>query len=89
MKKLKRTAALWIAVMLCMAMSLTAFADGETTAVSPANDRNTETDGSITVNSPVPGQTYTLYRIFKADVGQNDAITYNNGGQPLADNVYF
>ena len=84
MKKLKSAAALWIAVMLCMVMSLTAFAE-----VSPANDRNTETDGSITVNSPAPGQTYTLYRIFKADMGQNNAITYNNGGLPLADNAYF
>ena len=85
--------ALLTAFMLCAAMSLTALAEGETDlpggTIAAATDRITETDGSITVNAPAPGQKYTLYRIFKADMGQNDAITYNNDGNALADNAYF
>ena len=70
---------------MMIAMSATVFAAG----VTPQADRKAETDGSITVSGTVAGQTYKLYRIFKADMGQGDAITYNTDGNALADNAYF
>ena len=71
-------------VMVLGMSTMTAFA-----AVTPATNRTRETDSSVTVSNPSSGQTYTLYRIFYADMGANDAITYNTNGAALADNNYF
>lgn len=88
MKKAKKLMAVVLALMVALTMGIAtmgvAFAD-----VTPQSDRTTETDGSITVSGTVAGQTYTLFRIFKADMGQGDAITYNTDGAALADNAYF
>ena len=87
MKKMKKMMALALAMVMTLAMGITVFAD-----VTPQSDRTKETDGSIEVTNTVAGQTYTLYRIFKADMydpANSDAITYNTDGDALADNAYF
>ncbi|MBQ9027921.1 MAG: SpaH/EbpB family LPXTG-anchored major pilin [Lachnospiraceae bacterium] len=86
MKRTRRMLALVLAFVLCMAMGTTALA---TQTVTPAKDRTKETDGSISVSDPVQGQTYTLYILFKADMGQGDAITYTANGIDLTGNKWF
>lgn len=86
MKRTRKILALVLALVMCMAMSMSAFA---TQTVTPAEDRTKETDGSISVSNPVEGQTYTLYLLFKADMGQSDAITYTANGIDLTDNEWF
>ena len=73
-------------MVMVLAMGVTVFAD-----VTPQSDRTKETDGSIEVTNTIAGQTYTLYRIFKADMygGDSTAITYNTDGAALAENAYF
>ena len=83
MKKFNKILALALAVVLVLALSATVL------AVDPATDRTTETDGSVTVSNPKAGQTYTLYLLFKADVGANDAITYTANGIDLTNNEWF
>ena len=64
MKHIKRTLALLLAVVLVLALSISAFA--------------VDTDGSIKVDNAVDGKTYTLYRIFDLDSHNTDysAINY-------------
>ena len=83
---MKKIMALVLVAVMMMAISMTAFAD-----ITPQRDRTKETDGSIEVTGTIAGQTYTLYRIFKADMYSADstAITYNTDGAALADNAYF
>lgn len=66
MKKVKKFVSLIVAVVMAMAMAVTAFADD-----------TTGTTGTITVENPIEGQTYTAYKIF--DVVYNagkDAYSY-------------
>ena len=56
MKHVKKLASLLLALVMVCALATTAFAAGET--------------GSITVDNPVAGQTYTAYKIFD--------VTYNS-----------
>ena len=83
MKKSNKILALVLAAVLVLALSATVL------AVDPAADRTTENDGSVTVSNPKAGQTYTLYLLFKADMGANDAITYTANGIDLTDNEWF
>lgn len=64
MKHIKRTLALLLAVMLVLALSISAFA--------------VDTNGSIKVDNAVVNKTYTLYRIFDLDSHNTDysAINY-------------
>ena len=64
MKHIKRTMALLLAVMLVLALSISAFA--------------VDTNGSIKVDNAVVNKTYTLYRIFDLDSHNTDysAINY-------------
>ena len=57
MKHVKKLASLLLALVMVCALAATAFAAGET--------------GSITVDNPIEGQTYTAYQIFD--------VTYNTG----------
>ena len=57
MKHVKKLASLLLALVMVCALATTAFAAGET--------------GSITVDNPIEGQTYTAYKIFD--------VTYNTG----------
>lgn len=83
MKHFKKVMALLLAMVMVLAMGTTAL------AVTPAIDKNTEEDGSVTVNSPKVGQTYTLFMLFEADMGANDAITYTlPAGKTEADLTY-
>lgn len=64
MKKMKTLASLVLALVLAMALTVPAFADGN--------------DGSITVDNAKQGETYTLYKIFDATyTGTDDPETPN------------
>lgn len=72
---MKKLFALMLALVMVL-VAAAAFASEEPTTVTPARDAVTEDDGSVTVTNAEQGQTYTLYRLFDADTGANDAITY-------------
>ena len=85
MRNFKVLVALVLAVMMTLALVGSAMADG----VTPATDKTTENDGSVTVSNPTVGQTYTLYKLFNADMGTNSAITYTlPSGKTAADLTY-
>ena len=67
MKHTTRILALLLALVLCLGLSVTAFATGAEQA----------TNGSITVNNAVNGQTYTIYRILELE-------SYNAGSGAYA-----
>ena len=56
MKSVKRISSLLLALLMILAMSVTTFAAGTT--------GTTETKGTITIDNPVDGRTYTAYKIF-------------------------
>lgn len=58
MKHTTRILALLLALILCLGLSVTAFATG----AEPTTEK-----GSITINSAVDGQTYTIYRILELE----------------------
>ena len=62
MKTMKRISCLLLALALMMALSVTAFAEGET--------------GSITINDAVVGQTYTIYQILDLESYNTSANAY-------------
>ena len=62
MKTIKRISCLLLALALMMALSVTAFAEGET--------------GSITINDAVVGQTYTIYQILDLESYNASAKAY-------------
>ncbi len=74
MKNTKRLFALLIAVLMVFSMNIIALA---------ANN-----DGKITVANATIGETYTIYKIFDAKLGDDDAITYVYDGT-LPENDYF
>ena len=80
---MKKLFALMMAIIMVLVVGA-AFASEEPT---PARDAVTETDGSVTVANPSAGQTYRLYKLFDADSGANDAITYTlpSGKNSLGD----
>lgn len=55
MKKIRRTISLFLTIIMIMMLSVTAFAEGETTY-------------SLTINDTVSGHTYSIYQILKGDV---------------------
>lgn len=67
MKKLKKLAALLLAVVMTMAMNMTVFADDATPA--------TETKYTLTLTGTETGHTYEAYQIFKGDL--NDSTLSN------------
>lgn len=88
MKKTSKILALVLVVAMVVAMGVgtVAFAAA---AITPATDRTTETDGAVKVTNAADGQTYTLYKLFNADMGANDAITYTlPSGKTAADLTY-
>lgn len=56
MKSVKRISSLLLALLMILTMSVTTFAAGTT--------GTTETKGTITIDNPLEGQTYTAYKIF-------------------------
>lgn len=69
MRKVKQIAALAIALVMLMCMSVTAFSAEET------GDKPTRT---IEVNFKQDGHTYTAYRVFSGDVTEGDSKTITN-----------
>lgn len=67
MKKMKRLAALFLAVVMIMAMGMTAMA--EETAAAPAGT------SKITIKAAVPTATYTAYKIFKVTTDETSGGT--------------
>ncbi|MBQ4317399.1 MAG: isopeptide-forming domain-containing fimbrial protein [Clostridia bacterium] len=73
MSNMKKLFALAVAVLLVFSLG---------TSVLAAND------GKITVANAAIGETYTIYKIFDAKLGDNGAITYTYDGT-LSENDYF
>jgi fimbrial isopeptide formation D2 family protein/LPXTG-motif cell wall-anchored protein len=80
MKTLKKISALILALAMCFALAMPAFAtEGDDADNSGSSSSQTEpevADGSIVIKSAVKGQTYTAYKLFKAQKGTDGAITY-------------
>ena len=68
MKTARKLTRLLLALLLVFALAATAAADGADTAATPIT-------GTITVDNPIDGQTYTAYKIF--DVVYDDADHYS------------
>lgn len=67
MKHARKLASLLLALVMVFALATTAFAAGTVT---------TPTTGTITVENPVEGQTYTAYKIFDVVYDTNDHYSY-------------
>ena len=67
MKHMTRILALLLALVLCLGLSVTAFATG----AEPTTEK-----GSITINKAVDGQTYTIYRILELESYDTDTGAY-------------
>lgn len=76
MKKIKKVSALMLAVVMALAMSITAFA--QTVALDPADGDN----AAITINNAAKGETYSIYKLFDATVS-GDKIAYQYTGNSL------
>ncbi len=74
MKNTKRLFAVLIAVLMVFSLSIVALA--------------APNDGKITVANATIGETYTIYKIFDAKLGDDGAITYVYDGE-LPENDYF
>lgn len=82
-KSFKRFLALLLAVIMMMAMWATVFAatpnnganenGGKTTVAVTENGR---TQGTLNVNTPTEGATYTAYKLFSATLGNGDTYTW-------------
>ena len=62
MKHVKKLASILLALVMALALTATAFAEGET--------------GSITINDAVVGQTYTIYQILDLESYNKDSGAY-------------
>ena len=76
MKRMKKLMALVIAVAMVLAMGVSVFAATQTEALTPADDDN----ATIAINNPAKGETYSLFKLFDATVGDNGEITYQCTG---------
>ena len=74
MKRIKKLAALMMAAMMALAMGITAFA--QTEPLDPADTDNAK----ITINNAAKGETYTIYKLFDATVGEGGQIAYQCPG---------
>ncbi len=84
--KLKKIVASVVAVIMCMAMTMPAMAATQTVAKTPADADN----ATITVNNPAKGETYKVFQLFDATVGDNGEISYQCTGEiPSALSSFF
>lgn len=83
MKRIKKLAALMVAAMMALAMSITSFA--QTEALVPADSDN----ATITINNAAKGETYSIYKLFDATVN-GDKIAYQcTGDIPAGLEAFF
>lgn len=75
MKRIKKLAALMVAAMMALAMSITAFA--QTVKLNPADTD----DAKITINNAAKGETYSIYKLFDATVSEDGKIAYQCTGE--------
>ena len=86
MKKMKKIFALLIAMVMVLGMSTSVFAATQTKALSPADEDN----ATITINNPAKGETYSVFKLFDATVGENGEISYQcTGAIPEALTSFF
>lgn len=71
MKSMKKIITLIMALALILSLSVTAFADEDTTVGSSET-----TKGSITIDNAIPGQTYTLYKVLNLESYDSEAGNY-------------
>lgn len=81
---MKKIFALLIAMVMVLGMSTMAFAQEK--ALDPADADN----ASITVKNPANGETYSLFKLFDATVGNDGTISYQCEGEiPSALSAFF
>ena len=86
MKKLRKIFALLIAMVMVLGMSTSVFAATQTKALDPADTDN----ATITINNPAKGETYSVFKLFDATVGENGEISYQcTGDIPSALSAFF
>jgi len=68
MKHARKLASLLLALVMVFALATTVAAEGTGTAETAK--------GSITVDNPIKGQTYTAYKIFDVVYDSNDHYSY-------------
>ncbi len=83
MKKLNKVFVLVMAVIMTLAMSASVFA--QSVAADPKDDDK----ATITINNPANGETYTIYKVFDATVGENGEIAYKATTIPSELSTYF
>lgn len=83
MKRIKKLAALMAAAMMALAMSITAFA--QTVELNPADTDN----ATITINNAAKGETYSIYKLFDATVGEGGKIAYQAESIPTELEDFF
>ena len=83
MKRIKKLAALMMAAMMALAMGITAFA--QTKPLNPADTDN----ATITINNAAKGETYSIYKLFDATVGEDGKIAYQAESIPTELEDFF
>lgn len=83
MKRIKKLAALMMAAMMALAMGITAFA--QTKPLNPADTDN----ATITINNAAKGETYSIYKLFDATVGEGGKIAYQAESIPTELEDFF
>ena len=91
MKNSRKIIALLIALMMVMAMSVTAFADGDTETLKNNGDFSvTITADSSESNTGTSGHSYKAYQVFKGDLVESSTATTGNTGAGLTlSNIEF
>ena len=85
MRNFKKMMALALAMVMVLAMSIPAMAQ------TKHGTENADNIGSITIDNAARGETYKIYKLFEATIGEGDAIAYKipAGGIPSTLTDYF
>ena len=89
MKRMRKLLTVMLTAVLVMMMGMSAMA----TAPTDPDDPNVDIKGSITVTNAIEGESYTLYKVFRATVSdgrieEQNGISYKSDW-PVPENDYF
>ena len=78
MKKMRKIFATLIAMVMVLSMGMSVFAADQSV---PATTPDTTDNASITINNPAKGETYSVFKLFDAKIGENGEISYQCEGE--------